>query len=70
MSKPLKLISAVSVVVAAVAIAWPHASSFVAGSDKTRTTPVLSAIKRSMPNGKTDVIKVMGVKWSDIELKG
>ena len=29
-----------------------------------------SAIKRSMPNGKTDVIKAMGnTKWSDIELK-
>ena len=29
-----------------------------------------SEIKRSMPNGKTDIIKVMGnLKWGDIELK-
>ena len=29
-----------------------------------------SEIKRSLPNGKTDVIKVMGnTKWGDIELK-
>ena len=30
---------------------------------------VNGAIKRSLPNGRTDVIKVMGnTKWGDIEL--
>jgi hypothetical protein len=30
---------------------------------------VSGGIKRSMPNGKTDVIKAMGnLKWSDVEL--
>ena len=31
---------------------------------------VKGGIRRSMPDGKTDVIKAMGnTKWSDIELK-
>ena len=37
------------------------------GSDSESET---TEIKRSMPNGKTDVIKAMGnTKWGDIELK-
>jgi hypothetical protein len=32
---------------------------------------VSGGITRSLPNGKTDVIKAMGnTKWGDIELKG
>jgi hypothetical protein len=40
------------------------------GADVTGVASATTSVKRSQPNGKTDVIKVMGnVKWGDIELK-
>ena len=46
------------------------AAGLLAGANETHTNQPGVAIKRSMPNGETDVIKAMGnTKWADIELK-
>lgn len=59
---------AAALTVAGVGLVGPSFGGEVAGSNET-PTPVVHAIKRSMPNGKTDVIKAMGnTKWGDIEL--
>jgi len=61
---------ACTVLAAVAGLGLTGATGLVAGANETHTNPPEMAIKRSMPNGKTDVIKVMGnTKWGDIELK-
>jgi hypothetical protein len=44
-----------------------HTGGATAIKESTRRSAM---IKRSLPNGRTDVIKVMGnTKWDDLELK-
>ena len=64
MTRRTKRIATASVLLAVAGLA----SLGLARLDPSATNP--SAVKRSLPNGRTDVIKAMGnAKWSDIELK-
>jgi hypothetical protein len=67
----MKLACTVTALVAVAGLGMPAvATTLAAGSHQTHTSPPTMAIKRSTPNGRTDVIKAMGnVRWSDIELK-
>jgi hypothetical protein len=67
----MKLAGAVTALVAVAGLGMPAvATTLAAGSNPTPTSPPTMAIKRSMPNGRTDVIKAMGnTKWGKLELK-
>jgi hypothetical protein len=67
----MKLAGTVIALAAVAGLGMPAvATTLAAGSNQTHTSPPAFAIKRSTPNGRTDVIKAMGnVRWSDIELK-
>jgi hypothetical protein len=58
---------------AALAIGGAEAAGFfkeATASGYTSGVTAMTSVKRSLPNGRTDIIKAMGNnKWGDIELK-
>jgi hypothetical protein len=69
-TKQLVLIASTAPVAAGLATPAANADN-TWGADVTgAASPTTTSIKRSLPNGKTDVIKVMGnTRWDDTELK-
>jgi hypothetical protein len=66
-----KAVCTVSALVAAAALALSAAAPGpTAAAEQPGQPQAPLAIKRSQPNGRTDIIKAMGnTKWNDIELK-
>ena len=68
MTKRTKLAAAVTTVAAVAALALPAASTLAAVAAHSHGSAPELAVKRSQPNGKTDVIKAMGNTQSNIAL--
>jgi hypothetical protein len=60
MTRRTTLACTLSALVAVAGLALPLAAAAEAGAGQAHTSPATQAIKRSMPNGRTDVIKAMG----------
>ena len=71
MNTPLHvMVAAAAASVAVVSAAALTDIALADASAPTHAPAAALAIKRSLPNGRTDVIKAMGnLKWSDVEIQ-